>query len=349
MSSKKSDSLPEGDESGSGAPESMGERLADHLADAIQEKAAGTLGDDLAEKVSEEAKAQAAGAIDSVLDQVEESLEENLGIEIEFDDLSTTKGMVAAVRETLIGIASAFVGDVKLFWAIFRTVGTWFIKPLSLDVVELMQERKENPDPDGKYRYFLDFKLIRAMFGLSLLFLVVEETSDSATNEELVAQIVLLFFYGVMLFAWIAGGWVWYKIMGIKGHNMRRFIGFLIYEYGVIYMISFLAMIVLASDETDTEALICWAVGFTHAMYFVWRMTGYYNIATRAKRIGSMLLAATGLVVFTLFAPVFVVVSIKPEQSTQEAPAESNANGDATDSLGTGQPVQPMDSTAGPE
>ena len=302
--------VPDPDNSDSGAPESLSDQLAGKLADKLKDSTEGVLGEALAEDVSEHVKEEASDAIDEVLDQVEDVLEEQAGIEIEFDEITTPKGLLVAMRETGIGIASAFVGDVKLFWAIFRTLGVWFLKPLSHDVIALAQERKEHPDPDGKYRYFLDFKLVRAIFGLSLFFLVVEESVEGASTEEWAAKIVFFLFYGVLLFGWIIGGWIWFKIMGIRDRNIRRFIGFLIYEYATIYMISFSTLVLLPLEETSIEVLFSWFLPWGHTVYFVWCLLRFYNISSGLKRVLGLASATIGLGVFTLLAPAFVAATL---------------------------------------
>ena len=143
----------------------------------------------------------------------------------------------------MLGLGNSFAGDLSLLWGIVRTVAVWFVKPLSIDVVEQLRLRKEEPNPNGRYRYYLDFALIRSIFALSLLFLVLEETVAKGSVEDYLQQFVFLLFFAVLLFAFIVGGWLWFAIMRIKGRNMRRFIGFLIYEFATVYMMSFMVLV----------------------------------------------------------------------------------------------------------
>lgn len=286
--------------------------------------------DNLANNIKDEAQQQASDAVQEVLETVGDAIEDQTGIDLHLEEINSWKGLWASLRETGAGLANAFVGDFKLFWAIVRTVAVWFVKPLSLDVVQLLEERKANPSGDGRYRYFTDFALIRSIFGLSLLFLVVEEVAlEDQKMEEYISQFVFLLFYVALMFAFILGGWIWFKIMRVKGRNVRRFIGFLLYQFATIYMLSFITLVVVkVPEESDWHWALSWIFPWAHTMYFIWRLCGYYEL-TGAKRFMALSSAFLGIGFFTLVAPAVQSATLGGSAGASDAPAAVDSLRDA--------------------
>lgn len=218
---------------------------------------------------------------DSLIDDVKEEI-------IEAKD-----NFLAEVKATLYGLGNSIFGDVNLFWSIIKTIWVWFIKPTSLNVRTLEKENLALKGEGKKIKYFTDFNLMKSIFMLSLTFLVVEEVAVQATEDEWINQGVFLLFFGLMFFVFIGLMWLWKVLLNFQTGDSRVFIGFLIYQYATVYIVSFLINGPFGID-TSTESggdlsLAVYGFQVLHSLYFLAKLIKYYQIAGWRKAVGWVL------------------------------------------------------------
>ncbi len=244
---------------------------------------------DSIENLTDKVKQEADGFIDDVKEEI-----------IEAKD-----NFIQEIKDTIMGLGNSIFGDFKLFWSIVKTIFKWIIKPISLNVRDIERENLKRAGEGLKARYFTDFNLMKSIFMLSLTFLVVEEVATDATQEHWINQTVFFLFFVVLLFVFLAVMWLWKKIVGIKTKDARVFIGFLIYQYATIYIISFIVSGPLgldaSSDDSNTLILFVYFLPLVQSCYFLIKLMNYYQLKGIRKIVGFVL--GFAFLVFFLFLP----------------------------------------------
>ena len=147
---------------------------------------------------------------------------------------------------------------------------------------------------------------MKSIFMLSLTFLVVEEVATEATADHWIDQVVFFLFFVVLLFVFIAVMWIWKSLVGIKTGDTRAFIGFMIFQYATIFIISFIIRgplgIASTGDGNENLLLIIYFITFAHSFYFLVKLMDYYQVARTKKAIGFFL--GIFLIGFFLFFPI---------------------------------------------
>lgn len=215
---------------------------------------------------------------------------------------------IQEIKDTVMGLGNSIFGDFNLFWSIIKTIFKWFFRPLSLNVKEIEVENRKRAGEGLKPRYYADFSLMKSIFLLSLTFLVIEEASIDATQDQWIDQAMFFTFFVALLFVFIGVMWLWKNLIGIKTKDGRVFIGFLIYQYASIYIISFivngpLGLSTSGADNMDLMMLI-YLIPLIQSIYFLIRLMNYYEVTKLRKVIGFIL--GTAFLAFFLFFPTVI-------------------------------------------
>lgn len=249
-------------------------------------------GVDSIENVKDKLKEEADGIIDDVKEEI-----------IEAKD-----NFIQEIKDTVMGLGNSIFGDFQLFWSIVKTIFKWIIAPISLNVRDIEKENLQRAGEGLKARYFTDFNLMKSIFMLSLTFLVVEEVATDATQEHWIDQGVFFLFFVCLLFVFLGAMWVWKRLVGIKTKDARVFIGFLIYQYATIYIISFIVYGPLAietsASESDIQLVIVYVLPLLQSSYFIIKLMQYYQLSMIRRFIGFIL--GFGFLVFFLILPAII-------------------------------------------
>lgn len=244
------------------------------------------------ESIADQAKQEA----DDFIDDVKEEL-------IEAKD-----NFIQEIKDTVWGLGNSIFGDFNLFWSVIKTIFKWFFKPLSLNIRTIETENRKRASEGLKPLYFTDFSLMKSIFMLSITFLVIEEASVNASEDQWINQAVFFLFFVVLLFVFIATMWLWKNIIGIKTKDARVFVGFLIYQYASIYIISFIVngpLGLSTSAEANTNLmLLIYFIPLLQSLYFLVKLMNYYEVGKLRKVIG-FILGGAFLVLF-LFLPTVI-------------------------------------------
>ncbi len=244
---------------------------------------------DSIEDVAELAKQEADDFIDDVKEEI-----------IEAKD-----NFIQEIKETLMGLGNSIFGDFKLFWSIIKTIFKWLISPISLNVRAIEKENLQRASMGLKARFFTDFNLMKSIFMLSLTFLVVEEVATDATTDHWINQGVFFLFFVVLLFVFLGAMWFWKILVGIKTKDARVFIGFLIYQYATIYIISFIVNgplgLAQSEDESNTLILFVYFLPLLQSCYFLIRLMKYYQLSKTKMILGFII--GFAFLMFFLFLP----------------------------------------------
>lgn len=247
---------------------------------------------DSIEDVTELVKKEADDFIDDVKEEI-----------IEAKD-----NFIQEIKDTILGLGNSIFGDFNLFWSIIKTIFRWLIKPISLNVRDIEKENRKRAAEGLKPRYYTDFSLMKSIFMLSLTFLVVEEVAIDASQDHWIDQGIFFLTFVILLFVFLGMMWVWKLLMGIKTKNARVFMGFLIYQYATIYIISFIVYgplgIEPASDDSGNRLLIVYLLPLIQSCYFIIKLMGYYHL-TRMRRVAGFVIGAS-LLIFFLILPAII-------------------------------------------
>lgn len=215
---------------------------------------------------------------------------------------------IQEIKDTIMGLGNSIFGDFNLFWSIIKTIFRWLIKPISLNVRDIEKENRERAAEGLKPRYYTDFNLMKSIFMLSLTFLVVEEVAIDASQEQWIDQGIFFVTFVILLFVFLGMMWLWKLLMGIKTKDARVFMGFLIYQYATIYIISFIVYGPLGidpdTDDSGNRLLIVYLLPLIQSCYFIIKLMGYYQL-TRMKKVAGFVLGA-GLLIFFLVLPAII-------------------------------------------
>ena len=220
--------------------------------------------------------------------------------------IEAKESLIGEIRSAIMGLLNSIFGDFKLFLSVIQTIARWFINPVSLNVKDVEEQNLERAGEGLKPKYFTDIGLMKSIFMLSLTFLVVEETATDATAEHWITQGVFLLFFGAFLFVFIAVFWGWKSFLRINTGDPRAFVGFLIYQYAAIYIVSFimngpLGLDALADDAEDYMIVIVYFIPLMQSCYFILRLLNYYEIKGFKKVLGFVVGAV--LMAVLLFIP----------------------------------------------
>lgn len=227
----------------------------------------------------------------------------------------------AEIKETAMGLVNTTIGDVLMFWNIFKTIGKWIIWPISLNVREVERLNRERAAIGKKATFFNDYLLIKSIFILSIAYLVIDETAGNPEEETWIMQFVFLLFFLAFLFVFIMVIWIWKTIISMQVGDTRVFVGYIIYEYATIYLFSFvitgpLKLDALAEDADGSLIFIAYFLPFFHAIYWMFRLMGHYQLSVSRKIIGALIgiiLLAGLLIVPVAINHVFLLQGLGPE------------------------------------
>lgn len=215
---------------------------------------------------------------------------------------------IKEIKEAAIGLANSVLGDASLFWSIIKTIFKWLIDPTALNVRDIEKENLKRAGEGLKARYYTDFNLMKSIFMLSLTFLVVEEVATHASQDHWISQFTFFLFFVALLFIFLAVMWLWKMMIGIKTNDARIFIGFLIYQYATIYIISFIVYgplgIETSEDESGIYLLYVYFLPLLQSCYFMIKLMKYYGLTRLRKIVGFVL--GVAFLVFFLVLPVVI-------------------------------------------
>lgn len=214
---------------------------------------------------------------------------------------------IKEIKEAAIGLANSVLGDASLFWSIIKTIFKWLINPTALNVRDIEKENLKRAGEGLKARYYTDFNLMKSIFMLSLTFLVVEEVATHASQDHWISQFTFFLFFVALLFIFLAVMWLWKMMIGIKTNDARIFIGFLIYQYATIYIISFIVYGPLAMNSEEaygTALMIVYLIPLVQSCYFIIKIMNYYQLGRLRKVIGFCL--GLAFLAFFLFLPAII-------------------------------------------
>ncbi|OEK00819.1 hypothetical protein BFP97_04530 [Roseivirga sp. 4D4] len=247
---------------------------------------------------------QGVNSIENLTDQVKQEADDFID-DVKEEIIEAKDNFIQEIKDTIMGLGNSIFGDFKLFWSIVKTISQWIIKPISLNVRDIERENLKRAGEGLKARYFTDFNLMKSIFMLSLTFLVVEEVATNATEEEWISQVVFFLFFVALLFVFIGAMWLWKRVVGIKTRDARVFIGFLIYQYATIYIISFIVNgplgLNVSSDESNTLIFFVYFLPLIQSCYFLIKLMNYYQLRGFRKGVGFVL--GFVFLMFFLFLP----------------------------------------------
>lgn len=143
---------------------------------------------------------------------------------------------------------------------------------------------------------------------LSLTFLVIEEASIDASEDHWIYQALFFITFVVLLFVFIGAMWLWKNLIGIKTKNARVFIGFLIYQYASIYIVSFIVTGPLGLSTTGDAnfelLLFIYFIPLIQSLFFLTKLMAYYKVRKTRKIMG--FIVGGGFLVFFLLLPVLI-------------------------------------------
>jgi len=236
--------------------------------------------------------------------QVEEE-PDNFIDDVKEELIEAKDSFIEEVKNTVLGLGNSVFGDFGLFFAVIKTVWSWFKKPTSLNVREVEKENLALKGAGKKIRFFTDFNLIKSIFMLSLTFLVIEETAAHASTEHWIEQIVFFMFFVALLFVFIGLMWLWKVLLNFQTGDSRVFIGFLIYQYATVYIVSFLINGPFGIDTSTANgtdlSLAVYGFQVLHSLYFLAKLIKYYQLAGWRKAVGWIL--GFAFLAFLVFFP----------------------------------------------
>lgn len=215
---------------------------------------------------------------------------------------------IQEIKDTILGLGNSIFGDFNLFWSIIKTIFRWLVKPTSLNVRGIENENRKRASEGLKPRYYTDFSLMKSIFMLSLTFLVVEEVATDASQDHWIDQGMFFLTFVILLFVFLGTMWLWKLLVGIKTKDARVFMGFLIYQYATIYIISFIVYGPLEidpnTDDSGNRLLIVYLLPLIQSCYFIIKLMGYYQV-TRLRKVAGFVLG-TGFLIFFLILPALI-------------------------------------------
>lgn len=242
-------------------------------------------------------------SIDDVSDLVKKEADDFID-DVKEEIVEAKDNFVQQIKDTVMGLGNSVFGDFSLFWSIVKTIYQWLVKPISLNVRDIERDNRERAATGLKPKYYTDFSLMKSIFMLSLTFLVVEEVATDATQDHWIDQGIFFITFVVLLFVFLGTMWLWKLLIGIKTKDARVFIGFLIYQYATIYIISFIVYGPLGIDAETNESysrlLLVYLLPLIQSCYFITKLMQYYQL-TKARKALGFILGAVFLVFFLLF------------------------------------------------
>lgn len=243
--------------------------------------------------------------VENIADQIKEEADDFID-DVKEEIIDARDNFIQEIKDTAMGLGNSIFGDFNLFWSVIKTIFKWFFKPLSLNIRTIETENRKRAGDGLKPKYFNDFNLMKSIFMLSITFLVIEEVNAHATQDQWIEQAMFFLFFVALLFVFIGIMWLWKNIIGIKTKDARVFIGFLIYQYASIYIISFIVNgplgLKTTGEGSDTSILLLiYFIPLIQSLFFLIKLMNYYNVGGFRKVIGFSLGGA--FLFFFLFLP----------------------------------------------
>ena len=251
---------------------------------------------DAVDRYTDELGDKAQAALFMMSDQLpgpmrEAAKEKILEVREEMEEVKNS--FLKEMKETAKSLLDSLFGDFVMFWSVIKTLGAWYLRPASLDTKTVALENKVLAKEGKKPNRLTDIGLLKTLFLLSLAYLVLEDATTQEPMDKWITQTVFFLFYVAFLFIFVAAVWGWRKLARLPKKDTRVFVGYVLYQYSAMYLISFvvcgpLGIDALAPEANDLLIVAVYILPVFHSTYFLWRLMQQYGLNRRRKIIGAV-------------------------------------------------------------